>query len=142
MAQGHRPPRISAGASAARPLGKRVAAFGDGAGGLYRAASGRGRGTSRCKLLGDQHGTRAEVCRGRECSISAGHQKGGRGDAVSAVFAVAARGDDLGRRRRAKSVGYTNAGTIEYLLGRKDGKFISSSLNRACRSSNPITREW
>ena len=89
------------------------------------------------QLLGDLHGTVLPFVE-RECSIQRRHQKvveetpslavsaGGRSAIASAAAAV------------AKAVGYTNAGTIEFLLD-EDGRFYFLEMNTRLQVEHPIT---
>jgi acetyl-CoA carboxylase, biotin carboxylase subunit len=89
------------------------------------------------QLLGDHHGTIVPFVE-RECSIQRRHQKvveetpsvavssGLRSAITSAAAAV------------AKAVGYTNAGTIEFLLA-EDGGFYFLEMNTRLQVEHPIT---
>jgi acetyl-CoA carboxylase biotin carboxylase subunit len=89
------------------------------------------------QLLGDHHGTIVPFVE-RECSIQRRHQKvveespsiavdaGLRGRITAAAAAV------------ARSVGYSNAGTIEFLLD-EDGSFYFLEMNTRLQVEHPVT---
>ena len=89
------------------------------------------------QLLGDEHGTIIPFVE-RECSIQRRHQK--------LVEESLPRGSPSLRRAMtsaaaavARTVGYTNAGTIEFLLD-EDGRFYFLEMKRGCRSSTRSPR--
>ena len=105
----------SSPARCARARSEAATAFGDGRG-LPRAPDRAARGTSRSSCWPITHGTVVPFVE-RECSIQRRHQKVVEETPSPVVTAQLRRAD--GRRRRARSrerVGYTNAGTIEFLL--------------------------
>ena len=89
------------------------------------------------QLLGDHHGTVLPFVE-RECSIQRRHQKIVEESPSQAV------GPDLRRRMTtaaaavAKAAGYTNAGTIEFLLD-ADGSFYFLEMNTRLQVEHPIT---
>ena len=89
------------------------------------------------QLLADHHGTVLPFVE-RECSIQRRHQKVVE-ESPSMVVS-----EDLRRRMTsaaaavAKAVGYTNAGTIEFLLD-EDGSFYFLEMNTRLQVEHPIT---
>ena len=89
------------------------------------------------QLLGDHHGTVVPFVE-RECSIQRRHQK------VIEESPSLAVTPDLRRRLTeaaaavARAVGYTNAGTIEFLLD-EDGSFFFLEMNTRLQVEHPIT---
>ncbi len=89
------------------------------------------------QLLGDHHGTVLPFVE-RECSIQRRHQK------IVEESPSLAVSPDLRRRMTsaaaavAKTVGYTNAGTIEFLLD-TDGSYYFLEMNTRLQVEHPIT---
>jgi acetyl-CoA carboxylase biotin carboxylase subunit len=89
------------------------------------------------QLLGDHYGTVLPFVE-RECSIQRRHQK------VVEESPSLAVSPDLRRRMTsaaaavARAVGYTNAGTIEFLLD-EDGSFYFLEMNTRLQVEHPIT---
>jgi acetyl-CoA carboxylase biotin carboxylase subunit len=112
-----------------------LSAFGDGA--VYLERRIMAPRHIEVQLLGDHHGTVVPFVE-RECSIQRRHQK-----VVEESPSLAVSGD-LRRRMTAaaaavaKSVGYTNAGTIEFLVD-ADGAFYFLEMNTRLQVEHPIT---
>ena len=90
------------------------------------------------QLLGDQHGTVVPFVE-RECSIQRRHQKVVEESPSIAVDAGAAATRSPRRRPPWRAtVGYTNAGTIEFLLD-EDGSFYFLEMNTRLQVEHPVT---
>src|SRR3954454_3909901 len=89
------------------------------------------------QLLGDAHGTMLPFVE-RECSIQRRHQKVVEQSPSLAVSPALRAAMTSAAAAVAKSVGYTNAGTIEFLLD-EDGRFYFLEMNTRLQVEHPIT---
>jgi acetyl-CoA carboxylase biotin carboxylase subunit len=89
------------------------------------------------QLLGDQHGTVVPFVE-RECSIQRRHQKVVEETPSTAVTPAMRSAITSAAAAVARGVGYTNAGTIEFLLD-ADGRFYFLEMNTRLQVEHPIT---
>src|SRR5262245_34102922 len=89
------------------------------------------------QLLGDAHGTVLPFVE-RECSIQRRHQKVVEESPSLAVSPPLRAKMTSAAAAVAKAVGYTNAGTIEFLLD-EDGHFYFLEMNTRLQVEHPIT---
>jgi acetyl-CoA carboxylase, biotin carboxylase subunit len=89
------------------------------------------------QLLGDHHGTVVPFVE-RECSIQRRHQKVVEESPSLAVSPELRRRMTTAAALVARAVGYTNAGTIEFLLD-DSGQFYFLEMNTRLQVEHPIT---
>ncbi len=89
------------------------------------------------QVLGDQHGKVIHLGE-RECSIQRRHQKLVEESPSPAI--TAKRREELGAEvvRAMEKIGYTNAGTVEFLMD-EDGSFYFIEMNTRIQVEHPVT---
>jgi acetyl-CoA carboxylase biotin carboxylase subunit len=89
------------------------------------------------QLLADAHGTIVPFVE-RECSIQRRHQKVVEESPSLAVTPALRRAIAAAAARVAREVGYTNAGTVEFLLD-ENGQFYFLEVNSRLQVEHPVT---
>ena len=92
-------------------------------------------------MLADAHGNVIHLGE-RECSLQRRHQKVDRGGAVAAARHRVAGVDGRARpSRRPKAVGYTGAGTVEFIVDadRPPTSFFFIEMNTRLQVEHPVT---
>jgi acetyl-CoA carboxylase biotin carboxylase subunit len=89
------------------------------------------------QVLADQHGN-VEILGERECSIQRRHQKLIEEAPSPAVSAELRRRISDGLRTALKTIGYTNAGTVEFLM-KGDGNLYFIEVNARIQVEHPVT---
>jgi acetyl-CoA carboxylase biotin carboxylase subunit len=89
------------------------------------------------QILGDEHGN-VEVLGERECSIQRRHQKLIEESPSPSVSPALRKRISDGLRTAMQSIGYTNAGTVEFLMDR-NGNLYFIEVNARIQVEHPVT---
>ena len=113
------------------------AAFGDG--GVYLEKFLENARHVEIQILGDEHGKLITLGE-RECSIQRRHQKLIEETPCTAISNSTRSKMSKSALRAAKAIGYSNAGTVEFLLA-QDGNFYFIEFNARIQVEHPVTEE-
>jgi acetyl-CoA carboxylase biotin carboxylase subunit len=89
------------------------------------------------QVLADEHGS-VEILGERECSIQRRHQKLVEESPSTAVTAGLRKQISDGLRTALRNIGYTNAGTVEFLMDR-EGNLHFIEVNARIQVEHPVT---
>ena len=90
------------------------------------------------QILGDEHGHVIHLGE-RDCSLQRNNQKVLEESPSIAIGKTLRHEIGAAAVRAAESVGYENAGTIEFLLDEASGKFYFMEMNTRVQVEHPVT---